>query len=66
MAVHSALIPSALLSVEKINDSASNIAHLHITVDYIIFSGEKNIHQTPWAPTKNDQIPWAPALDDGA
>ena len=56
-AVHSALTLSALLGVEKINDSASNIVHLHVTMDCIKFSRQKNNYQKPWAPTKNDQIP---------
>ena len=64
VAVHSALTLSALLGVEKINDSASNIVHLHVTMDCIKFSRQKNNYQKPWAPTKNDQIPWDPALVD--
>ena len=69
MAVQLALTPSAILSVETINDNAHiifSIVVLYATMNYIKFSGEKNIYQTPWAPTKNDQIPWAPALDDRA
>ena len=66
VAVHLALTHSALLSIETINDSVHiifSIAFLYVTMNYI---REKNIYQTPWTPTKNDQIPWAPALVDSA